>query len=287
MPRSLPQPQPVLPPEPVGLTAPAVRTLGCVSYLNAKPLIEGLQGRPEPVVRFDVPSRMLGLLESNRVHVALCPVIDYYRSRSPLAVVPVGGIGCRGATLTVRLFSGVPLESVTRVHVDRDSHTSVALLKVIWFERYGRKLVTVPLGGAASRRPPVDPEAVLLIGDKVVTDQPAEDRYPYQLDLGQAWHELTSLPFVFAVWMCRRDAELGDLPRLLARQREYNAGCVGQIAERYAAEHGWDPGLARHYLGELIRYEVGAEELGAIGRFAEMAHALGLVDGLPPLRIHG
>ncbi len=287
MPRSLPTPQPVLPPAPVGLTAPAVRTIGCVSYLNAKPLIEGLQGRLDPAVRFDVPSRMLGLLESNEVHVALCPVIDYYRSGSPLAVLPVGGIGCRGATLTVRLFSGVPFESVTRVHVDRDSHTSVALLKVIWSERYGRRLATVPRGGAAAHPPQVDPEAVLLIGDKVVTDQPPEDRYPYQLDLGQAWHELTSLPFVFAVWMCHRDAELGDLPRLLASQREHNARRIGQIAERYAAEHGWDPGLARHYLGRLIRYEVGAEELGAIERFAEMAHALGLVSDPGPLRIHG
>jgi chorismate dehydratase len=287
MPQSLPKPQRVLPPASVGLTAPAVRTLGCVGYLNAKPLIEGLQGRPDPIVRFDVPSRMLSLLESNQVDVALCPVIDYYRCRLPLAVLPVGGIGCRGATLTVRLFSRVPFESVTRVHVDCDSHTSVALLKVIWFQRYGRGLVTVPLGGAAPRRPPVDPEAVLLIGDKVVTDQPAEDRYPYQLDLGQAWHELTSLPFVFAVWMCHRDAELGDLPRLLASQRDHNARCIGPIADRHAAEHGWDAGLARHYLGRLIRYEVGAEELAAIGRFAEMAHALGLVGDPIPLRIHG
>ena len=28
---------------------------------------------------------------------------------------------------------------------------------------------------------------------------------PFELDLGQAWQELTGLPFVFGVWAVRRD----------------------------------------------------------------------------------
>ena len=45
--------------------------------------------------------------------------------------------------------------------------------------------------------------ARLLIGDKVVTDAPPTDRYPHQMDLGEAWKDLTGLPFVYAMWMCR------------------------------------------------------------------------------------
>jgi chorismate dehydratase len=42
------------------------------------------------------------------------------------------------------------------------------------------------------------PEAVLLIGDKVV--DPTRAGYAYEVDLGGAWRQMTGLPFVFAVW---------------------------------------------------------------------------------------
>ena len=46
-------------------------------------------------------------------------------------------------------------------------------------------------------------EAVLLIGDKVVTD-PAIG-YDYQIDLGAMWYEMTGLPFVFAAWVLSKE----------------------------------------------------------------------------------
>src|SRR5665213_4630797 len=51
--------------------------------------------------------------------------------------------------------------------------------------------------------------ARLLIGDKVVCDEPAG--LPHQLDLGGAWKDLTGLPFVFAAWMARAETQLRDL----------------------------------------------------------------------------
>ena len=112
--------------------------IGCVSYLNAKPLIEGLDNRTNPTVRFDVPSRLLDDLQAGNVDIALCPVVDYYRSPVPLRVVPVGGIGSRGPTLTVRLFSRIPLHAVDTVHADSDSHTSVLLMRVLMDKLYHR-----------------------------------------------------------------------------------------------------------------------------------------------------
>ena len=117
--------------------AKRVHRIGCVGYLNAKPLIEGLEGLADPVVRLDVPSALVADLERGEVDIALCPVIDYYRSGQPLVVVPVGCIASDGPTQTVRLFSQVPIDSITRVHADTDSHTSVALLRVLLDEMYG------------------------------------------------------------------------------------------------------------------------------------------------------
>jgi len=265
-------------------------TIGCVSYLNAKPLTEGLEHSSLAAVRFDVPSRLRAMLETGQVDLALCPVIDHYRGRLGLEIVPAGGIGCLGPTLTVRLYSRVPFESIQRVHADQDSHTSVALLCVILARRYHTTPQVTPFtppkdGWAGSHDQSHTPEAVLLIGDKVVTNHPPRSLYPHQLDLGEAWYNLTGLPFVFAVWMARPGTPLGDMPDTLREVRTRNAHRTDQIAQCYAAKHGWPVDLARQYLGHYMKYEIEKPQLQAIERFAAMAHGLGLISHAHPLRV--
>ncbi|MEX0744465.1 MAG: menaquinone biosynthesis protein [Phycisphaeraceae bacterium] len=259
-----------------------------MSYLNARPLIEGLDADADLDVRFDVPSGLLADLEAGDVELALCPIVDYHRAKSPLVIVPVGGIGCEGPTLTVRLFSRVPIERIAAVHADTDSHTSVVLLQLLLREMYGSQPTLVPYHArehVAEHRLAEWPEAMLLIGDKVVTDAPAAVTYPHQLDLGEAWHELTGLPFVFAVWMARAGASLGELPGRLAAQRECNAGRIDAIARRHAPPRGWPVELAIEYLGSILRYTVNEREIEAIERLGRMAHHHGLIDRRRELRL--
>lgn len=264
------------------MSQPPRHAVGCVSFLNARPLIEGLDGREDVEVRYDVPSRLIEDLERGEVDVALCPVIDYQRSKVDLELVPVGGIGCDGPTLTVRLFSRVPIESITRILTDTDSHTSVILLRVILADRYGITPQIAPLPIESTWRETA--EAVLLIGDKVVARAPDDESYPHQLDLGEAWKQLTGLPFVFAIWMARRDASLGALPQLLGQAQRANAFRIDEIVMRHAAALGWPADLAAHYLGDLLRYAVGPRELEAIELFWRRAEALGLIPQLRPMQ---
>ncbi len=270
-------------------TGRRVRRIGCVGYLNAKPLIEGLEGLADPAVRLDVPSSLLTGLETGEVDIALCPVIDYYRSGVPLAVVPVGCIASDGPTQTVRLFSRVPIESITRVHADTDSHTSVALLRVLFDALHGQAPELVPFDAlhdvTKGKRTP-EHEAMLLIGDKVVTNAPPAQTYAYQMDLGGAWKTLTGLPFVFAIWMARRGVDLGDLPGVLEQQRLKNAPNTDAIADRHAQSHGWAADNARNYLGRVLGYAVGPAHLQAITLFAEMAARLGLIENTGPLNLY-
>ena len=250
--------------------------IGCVSYLNAKPLIDGL----DAPVMFDVPARLLDALESRSVDIALCPVIDFFRAASPMWLVPVGGICCDGSTLTVRLFSKRPIDQLTTIHADTDSHTSIALLRVLLDRLHGLRpeLIDYALDDTA-------PDAMLLIGDKVVTRSPRAIEYPYQLDLGEAWKDLTGLPFVFATWMAPVDADLGDLPDRLAACRRRNADRTDDIVDTYAEAHGWPRDLAHDYLGSILRYRVGDREIQAIGRFSEWAAELGVIDQPRPLNL--
>src|SRR5579859_1626131 len=80
--------------------------IGSVSFLNAKPLIHGLEEADGLDLQLDVPSRLLDGLLENRFDVALLPVIDYQRMPG-LRFLTAGGICCDGPTLTVRIFSPV------------------------------------------------------------------------------------------------------------------------------------------------------------------------------------
>lgn len=268
----------------ISLSSPPVR-IGCVSFLNARPLVDGLETSTARA-SFQVPSRLLDGLVEQRVDIALLPVIDYFRSPVPLCVVPAGGISCDGPTLTVRLFSRVSPHRIRSILVDRDSHTSVVLVQILLAERYGVRPRVVdfdpPTGGTWDV---IDADAVMLIGDKVVTAPPAPHAVRHELDLGQVWNEMTGLPFVFAVWMCRQGADLGETPKALTRLREANTSRIDELVRTHAVPRGWPPDLAHRYLTQFLEYEIGPRHLAAIERFASMAEKWGLIPGSDTLRV--
>ena len=110
-----------------------------MSFLNAKPLIYGLENDRNVALKLAVPSQLLTGLEQAQFDVALLPVIDYQRLDN-LVLVPAGGIGCDGPTLTVRIFSRKPIEQIKTMACDTDSHTSVALARVICSEMISRRM---------------------------------------------------------------------------------------------------------------------------------------------------
>ena len=124
--------------------------IGCVKYLNTLPLIEGLGMWRGCELVTSAPSGLIGMLRRGEVDVALASVVDGARgvadakqsTTAPTDVVllPVGMIGCEGRTLTVRVFSRVPIERITRVVVDAESHTSVVLLQVLMCRKFGKRV---------------------------------------------------------------------------------------------------------------------------------------------------
>jgi chorismate dehydratase len=246
---------------PIPGRASRTQTLGVVSFLNALPLYHSLLGRAEFRIVPDVPSRLADLLESGGCDVALLPVVDYWRARDQLELVGDGCIASDGETLTVRVYSRIPPDRLTRLHVDGDSHTSVALARVIWRELYGRRLELLPLPDQAD--PP--PEAVLLIGDKVVRS--AARGFGFETDLGAAWKHLTGLPFVFAAWYGPRGGDFAGLARELAAARDAGTAAATRIAAEAAESRGWPRETAVEYLGRIMKYRLTPAMHAGMDRF--------------------
>ena len=265
--------------------APPRRPLrvGSVSFLNAKPLIYGIDASAGVELALDVPSALLDGMRRGRYDVALLPVIDYQRMDG-LRVLTAGGIGCDGPTLTVRVFSRVPIEQVQTLACDTDSHTSVALARIIFAETYGFVPEMVPLNRNDPSGAPGSPGTQLLIGDKVVCEEPRG--FPHQLDLGEAWKNLTGLPFVFAAWMARDDVDLGDLPQRLERAKRDGLKHVHEIVARDAVPRGWPAEVARRYLTENLQFDIGPAQLEAIRRFHALAHRHGVLAQAPRPLVH-
>jgi len=261
--------------EVTGLQMPEldVARLGVVSFLNTQPIIYGLEGLKGVSMQPAPPSQLIDLLCRDEVDLALCSSVDLLQAPFDPAWLETAPLACDGPTRTVRLFSRRPLDRVTTIHCDTDSHTSVALLRVLLAEHWRIDPDIRPL-----ERVCADVEAMLLIGDKVMRPEFTSDDWPVQIDLGAAWKDLTGLPFVFAVWMGRRDRQelLQRVCRVLDHQLRLNRHRLSEVVAARAGQLGWQSRDAHSYLSSSIRYHMGTAERAGLDAFLRRVRALGI-----------
>lgn len=257
--------------------------LGCVPYLNARPLVIALESDPEVALAYDPPSRLAEGLAAGRFDAALLPLVDLFRN-DRFHLVPGVAIGSRGRIASVRLFHAKPLPECRSVALDCHSATSNALLEVLLRTRFGVSPSFEPADPTTGSLHRSAFDAFLAIGDAAFL--PAYQNLP-SLDLGQAWDEWQRLPFVFAAWVTARPDGLGDLAGRLGAARDAGLGRAEGIAADAARRFGLDPAFAREYLTRLVRYALGKEEEAGMLRFNALAADLGLCprrESLPEYR---
>ena len=265
----------------VAAAVPGARVvrLGAVSYLNSEPHVHGLDGDPGFRLEREVPSRVARRLHAGEVDLGLVPSIEY--AFGDYAIVPGAAVGSRGPVRSVCLFHHGPLERVRRVALDTSSRTSATLVKILLRERLGRDPQYVPMGpGLVDMLAVAD--AALLIGDPALDHEGDVPR----LDLGEAWTQLTGLPFVYAFWAGRAGAVSAAGVRRLQSALAAGVEAMPGIAGRYGAG---DPGRAakyESYLRDNIVYRLGEEEQAGLREFYRRAHALSLIPAVPELRFH-
>ena len=265
----------------VAAAVPGARVvrLGAVSYLNSEPHVHGLDGDPGFRLEREVPSRVARRLHAGEVDLGLIPSIEY--AFGDYAVVPGAAIASRGEVRSVCLFHHGPLERVRRVALDTSSRTSAALVRILLRERLGRDPQYVPMGPSLVDMLAVA-DAALLIGDPALDHEGNAAR----LDLGQAWLELTGLPFVFAFWAGRPGAVGSAGVRRLQEALASGLGALPQIAAAHAGGDARRAAKYEAYLRERIVFRLGEEEQEGLREFYRRAHALALVPAVPELRFH-
>jgi chorismate dehydratase len=260
--------------------------IGAVSYLNAKPLYHRIsEFAPHVQLSMDVPSQLAEQLAEGLLDIALIPSIEYLRgARLGYEIIPGFAIAARGPVRSVKLFSRVPWASISRLALDAGSRTSQALAQ-IWLDMcHGVRPETVeelPLGVSALES---TADAVLVIGDRAMR-VPSEP-FLEVVDLGEAWHALTGLPFVFALWVTRAGVDLGNLPEALERSRAAGLSAASFLARVHGPRLGLDYTTCYDYLTRILSYELGEPEIAGLTRFAAMAASMGLAPEGVALGFH-
>jgi chorismate dehydratase len=255
---------------------PRVR-LGAVDYLNARPLVYGLEMRTDLFsLRFDVPSKCAALLHEGAIDVGMIPSIEYLRGHTGYRIVPGCSIASGGDVASVALFSTKPVVEVRRIAADTSSRTSAGLLRILCYESFGIDPEFVP------RPPRIDDmltgcDAALLIGDPALFLDHAA-RGLLKVDLGAEWVGLTGLPFVWAFWAGRPGALGRPAIEALVRARDEGVAASDLIADAYCGPERAAAGRA--YLRENIQYGLGEREEQGLRRYFELAEKHGVVDAV-------
>jgi chorismate dehydratase len=248
--------------------------IGCVKYLNARPLIHGGEGD----VDFDHPSALCNKLAAGKLDVALVSSFEFLRN--PIyRVVDDVSISSDGPVYSVVVAYRGEIDQIEEIELDPASETSVNLLRCLIAElglnpRLARCRTTIWPTAAelkTSRR------ARLVIGDQAVRfRQQYANEFSFW-DLGGHWQKSVGFPFVYALWLIRPEvADPKQIADRLRSLRDQNLAHLDDlIAEAVAGVTGPCPrnGLNREFLSryyrENLRFSFGEKEKEGLRIFAD------------------
>ncbi len=243
--------------------------IGAVSYLNSKPLIDGLSEQSDCTLILDLPSRLSDGLLAGKFDVALVPIVTLF-DHPELVIVSDACIACRGPVWSVKLCSRVPADRIKTLGLDEGSRTSAILTRILLRRRFGLNPVCQSLSIDSDWTKP-ETDAVLVIGDRAIRHTV---QFPVVWDLGEEWNCEFGSPFVFAVWAAQPTADLAALSERLCAARDAGLRHLPEIAAAESPRHGLSRERCLAYLRDNLHFRLAEEELRGIDRFYRLA-----VDG--------
>ncbi|MHB1312209.1 MAG: menaquinone biosynthetic enzyme MqnA/MqnD family protein [Gemmatimonadaceae bacterium] len=268
--------------------------VGRIPYLNCAPVYgavdRGLVSLDAELVT-GVPSALNRQMSAGMLDVSVISAVEYAREAGKYLLLPELAISCHGAVRSVMLFSTRPAAELhgEQVLVSRSSMTSVALLELLFENVWKARPVFVPGDAEADdlRRDQSPVAARLVIGDAALMlrhrEHPVAQAhgrdYPFVYDLGTEWKAWTGLPFVFAVWVARRDVSVHEalaVHATLIESRDWGVQHVRELSDDLAPAYRLPSAVLQEYLHGLD-YGLGLEYLEGLSEFFRRLERAGKV----------
>lgn len=258
-------------------------TIGCVPYLNARPLIaffETSEGAETADLVLAPPSELAQMVEDGDVDVALASSF-FLLERPEFVVAPASGISSHGFVESVRMFSKRPFDQIESLALDKSSMTSNALAQVVLKERYGAS-PEVAIHEPNLQAMLTACDAAVLIGDAAMASGGEELQ---ALDMGAVWNEMTGLPFVWALWIGQANTVTREVLEILQFAKRYGSDRIEFVARSESERLGISYSRALRYLAEVIDYDLTDRHWSGFAHFAVLCRKHGLIgaDAMPPI----
>ncbi|MCS6984592.1 MAG: menaquinone biosynthesis protein [Leptospiraceae bacterium] len=228
--------------------------LGVVDFLNAYPLIYGLEDQPDIELLREVPSLLAKKLLEGQLDAALVSSVVYFQHQNLFSYHPDLCIAARGKTESIRLFPGPAtyLADIKHVLLDYATRSSALLAQYVL-----GPLMTRALPKTSVVHPPYDiikknlkqGEALLLIGDEALRHR-EEPSY----DLGEEYFRLTGRSFVYALWLYPPERER-FVARRLSSAYQYARRHRDKMLQNACLRFGFSQNFTKYYLSKTILYE--------------------------------
>ena len=229
--------------------------IGCVKYLNARPLIYGWSGD----VVLDHPSALCAQLARGELDLALVSSFEFFRN--PIYRIVDGiSISSDGPVYSVVVAYFGEISAVKEVELDPAAETSGNLLRCLLAEQNLNPSFIQRSASSIPKR-----TARLLIGDQAIRFR-QEDANEFQFwDLGEQWKKLFGLPFVYALWLVR--PEVVDPKSIADELRTLCDLNIANIDNLIADEKEFDRSFCARYYREHLRFSFGEREKEGLRTF--------------------
>jgi chorismate dehydratase len=242
--------------------------IGCVKYLNARPLIHGWPGE----VVFDHPSVLCEKLAAGELDVALVSSFEFLRN--PVYTLVDGvSISSHGPVHSVFVAHSGDLAEIEEIEIDPASQTGINLLRCLLAE-----ISLFPKFVVRSRlmQRAITPRlAKFFIGDQAIRFRDESERTFQFWDLGEEWKKQTQLPFVYALWLIR--PEVGSPKAIADSLRACRDNNLRELDSLIATEGEFNPDFCQFYLRDCLRYQYGAQEKEGLSTFRKLCEKHGIL----------
>jgi len=248
--------------------------IGCVKYLNARPLIRGWPGN----VEFDHPAALCHRLAEGQLDVALVSSFEFLRN--PIyRIVDAVSISSDGPVYSVVVAHRGEFSDIEEIELDPASTTAVNLLRCLLAE-----LGLTPRLVGSSSETAEQSRARLIIGDQAIRfRQNHGDGFQFW-DLGEQWKKLTGLPFVYALWLIRPEIpDAKSIAQRLRGLRDENFADIqvivsDAVADADAKKQAITQEFLNRYYNEHLRFGFGSREKQGLLTFADLCAKHGVLS---------
>jgi chorismate dehydratase len=237
--------------------------VGAVSYLNTKPLLYGIL-RSDLVQDIelitDYPSRIATMLLDDRIDIGLVPVAIIPQMREYYFHTDFC-IGADGPVGSVCLFSETKIDQIDRILLDYQSRTSAELVRILLnlYWKTSPDLIDAQEDFCDQIK---GRTGAVVIGDRALQQRKVST---YIYDLGEAWKNLTGLPFVFAAWISNKPLD----PVFVERFNQANSVGVNDLGPVLQGLHS-DVYDLKRYFTQNISYHFDESKKAGLRKFLQL-----------------